>query len=206
MHQQHATPGLDLSETPPPPPSIQIPFSGRRKHTKWVNQQSLQGKANCQLLTTQSKLIPWGKNKKVIFLWSPIGKAGHWDCHDSPLNLEAPSLSSNPSPPVLRELGLPSVTFPAYPMLGLPANKSFHAGRHNHPAEPLVNFPLPFWFTYFFSVKTNKNKRELTDSKGVCGTSPPSHSPSLWPSHSSLQKATFPSQPRRDALQCRKPG
>lgn len=106
--------------------------------------------------------------------------------------VEPPSARSPPSSPVLCALSLSSVTFPAHPKPELPADKSFHAGRHNHPTEPHVNFPLPFWFTYFFSAKTNTNKREPTDSKWVCVTVPASPSWSLWPSHDSPQKATFP--------------
>lgn len=106
--------------------------------------------------------------------------------------VEPPSARSPPSSPVLCALSLSSVTFPAHPKPELPADKSFHAGRHNHPTEPHVNFPLPFWFTYFFSAKTNTNKREPTDSKWVCVTIPASPSWSLWPSHDSPQKATFP--------------
>lgn len=108
------------------------------------------------------------KKKKSPFPLRHCGKASLGDCHDPPESgssqVEPRSAWSPPSTPVLRT-PCPPVTFPARPTPELPANKSFHAGRHTHPAEPRVNFPLPFGFAHFFSAETNKTQREPSDSK-----------------------------------------
>lgn len=54
--------------------------------------------------------------------------------HPSIITLKTPEKPAFPPP----------VTSLAHQMLELPTNESFHAGRHNHPTEPRVNFALPF--------------------------------------------------------------
>ena len=147
---RHSTPGFypfGCSSTPGPYPSS--PF--RMKKTYQMSEPTKARKARQSVSSHPnfSKQTPCKKKKKSHFPLRHYRKAGYRDFHDSlpepgSSQDEAESAGSPPSSPVLCELGLPSVTFPAHPEPELPANESFHAGRHNHPAESHVNFPLPY--------------------------------------------------------------
>lgn len=150
MQSRHGQPphlARPCRDSPSPAPHPSSPFRMKKIHHRSEPTEACKARQIITLLwIPQSKLAPW--REKVIFLCSAIEKLVVGTVMTPPepgsSQVEPKSAGGPPSSPVLGELGLPSVTFPAHPILELPANESFHAGSHNHPAEPRVNFPLPF--------------------------------------------------------------